>query len=290
LAYSDDDYWYDMREKDLSPNQRNIYMCVGYEAYELLVYNFGGKKLYIPSRERVTRREKHQSISSDYHKARLSVFMLADKYRVSKDVVRKAIKQYPEPPDIIEPSGINDLSDSERRVAKCIGFDEYSNLIEYFGGTSITIQSISGFVKKIRHRNAVEDCEKGQLTVDQIAERHNLSRHYVLSLSYDEDAKAERENQIKQYQKRNKKIIRDYYTKRVTYEKLAEIYKVSPSRIAAIVEKSAAAKKHKRAIRRRNDQIMRDFENGLTYREIAKKHGITPMHVGTIIYRKRQGE
>lgn len=292
MAYDTEDYWYDLHEKDLTPLQLEIYKCIGYESFELLVYNFGGQSIRIPSKDRLTKKEKYQAISHDRHTSKLTLRQIMDKYRVSKDVIEAAVKKYPEPPTKIEPFGMDDLSEYELKIVNCIGFDSFMKLIDCFSGMRIHIPSISGYAKKIRHREIVEACQGKKLTPEQISEDHGVGRRYIVFLCRDEETIRQEKLQKSRIARRNKRIIKDHFDNSLTYEKLGEKYGLSIGRIEAIIQASERYKRtkaaSKQALKTRNEQVMQDYAAGLTYREIGEKYGISKDCVATIIYRERK--
>ena len=74
---------------DISENSRDIAMLVGIDVYLMLVDNFGGSRLYIPTRASVDRCVRNRNIKKEY---RGDVREMVRKYKISETHVRNIIK------------------------------------------------------------------------------------------------------------------------------------------------------------------------------------------------------
>lgn len=91
---TDEDYWYELKEQDLPLIQKELYKCIGYEAYESLVRDFGGSSIYIPTITSVTKEILFKKIAEEYERTHLKYKLLADKFGVGEHIVSEAIRKY----------------------------------------------------------------------------------------------------------------------------------------------------------------------------------------------------
>ena len=91
---TDEDYWYELKERDLPLIQKRIYDCIGYEAYESLVRDYGGSSIYIPTAVSVTKEIIQRKIAAEYEHTHMKYRLLADKYGVGEYFVSQAIRKY----------------------------------------------------------------------------------------------------------------------------------------------------------------------------------------------------
>ena len=57
----------DIYEEDLTPEQRDIYDCIGSQAYEKLVQRYGGLSIYIAKADSVIRSARDEKIRRDFN-------------------------------------------------------------------------------------------------------------------------------------------------------------------------------------------------------------------------------
>ena len=74
---------------DISENSRDIAMLVGIDVYLMLVDNFWGSRLYIPTRASIDRCVRNRNIKKEF---RGDVREIVKKYKISETHVRNIIK------------------------------------------------------------------------------------------------------------------------------------------------------------------------------------------------------
>ena len=71
----------DIYEEDLTPEQRDIYDCIGSQAYEKLVQRYGGLSIYIAKADSVIRSARDEKIRRDFNGYNFK--FLVNKYNLS---------------------------------------------------------------------------------------------------------------------------------------------------------------------------------------------------------------
>lgn len=92
MSYTDEDYWFEMKYRDLPEQQREILDLIGYEAYENLVNSFGGCYIRPPRINDLTRPLRDKKILEDYYKG-ISYKELADRYGVTVNRIYSIIRK-----------------------------------------------------------------------------------------------------------------------------------------------------------------------------------------------------
>jgi len=76
----------DIYEEDLTPEQRDIYDCIGSQAYEKLVQRYGGLSIYIAKADSVIRSARDEKIRRDFNGYNFK--FLVNKYNLSERTIR----------------------------------------------------------------------------------------------------------------------------------------------------------------------------------------------------------
>lgn len=76
----------DIFYEDLTPEQRDIYDCIGAQAYEKLVQRYGGLSIYIAKADSVIRSARDEKIRRDFNGYNFKY--LVNKYNLSERTIR----------------------------------------------------------------------------------------------------------------------------------------------------------------------------------------------------------
>lgn len=192
--------------------------------------------------------------------------------------------------DYLDEIEMNDLTPTQQKIAESIGLEEFKSLVRNFGGIKVNIPTMHTYAKTIRSRIILDDFSVRRLSVGEIAKKHNLTYHYVQSIINATESESQKiKSRKKEINLRNKRIIREYFTKKITFEWLAGKYGLSIAAIEKIIHSSSKYKAQECYRTSRKELLYNDYLTGkYTYRELGKKYGITPDYVGTIIYRERK--
>lgn len=76
----------DISYEDLTPDQRDIYDCIGAQAYERLVQRYGGLSIYVAKADSVIRSARDEKIRRDFNGYNFKY--LANKYNLSERTIR----------------------------------------------------------------------------------------------------------------------------------------------------------------------------------------------------------
>ena len=116
-----------------------------------------------------------------------------------------------------------------RRCSSCFSDNPgFKSLVRIFGGRKINIPKMSTYAQTIRSRILLDDFFVRHLNIEEIAAKHNLTYSYVRSIiNATESESVKIKNQKNAIKLRNKRIIKEYFIKKVTFEWLAEKYELS---------------------------------------------------------------
>lgn len=74
----------------------------------------------------------------------------------------------------------SDLTEEQRLLVDCIGFEAYTNLVTDYGGSMIYIPTYESAVKRIRDRKIVEDSKN--IGFRQLAKKYKLSKNSIIRI------------------------------------------------------------------------------------------------------------
>ena len=184
----------------------------------------------------------------------------------------------------------DDLSPSQKKIADCIGLDEYKELIKRFGGNRIHILKKSTFVSSIRRRTVLEDYYKRNLDPSSITRNHGLSEYSVRDIINHSQIRRSKIDEDKSYvAERNKQIVHDYIDLHLSSRAISEKYHLSDSHVRGILRCSESVQQQKNEIIIRNENIMQDYETGLySFSKLGLKYNLHPDCVRGIVNRTKK--
>lgn len=125
--------------------------------------------------------------------------------------------------DFLDYVEYDSLTESQKKVADCIGMDEFIQLVRIFEGRHFKVPKMSSIIVKIKKRIVLDDYFIRHLSYKDICEKHNLTQHYVHTIlkNTENGQKSIFQDKIKR-QKRNQGIIHDRTVHNLSAEQLAK--------------------------------------------------------------------
>lgn len=179
--------------------------------------------------------------------------------------------------DFLDYVEYDSLTESQKKVADCIGMDEFIQLVRIFEGRHFKVPKMSSIIVKIKKRIVLDDYFIRHLSYKDICEKHNLTQHYVHTIlkNTEKGQKSIFQDKSKR-QKRNQGIIHDRTVHNLSAEQLAKKYSISKSRVYGILEENTMDSQDFYETSIKDDAIIQDYlAGGLTLIEISEKYGIS---------------
>lgn len=287
------EYFDELKVQDFSDIYLDIIDLIGFDAFEAMVDRFGASTICIPSLNGCFRRIRHRRISEDYGIITKNQRELARMYNVDFHVVNQIVKgkitiqpkghiYVDDPINPLNGLSINDLTEKQKAVAECVGFENYVDLIKQYDGLRIRIPYKKRLESYARNRHIVMSYSNTDNT-RTVCHEFNLSRRQVRDILKAQNKRVKTKKE--KCAKRNKRMRADL-KRGMTRAEIAQKYGLSKSTVSQIL--MGEDKEKIQAFKQRSKQILCDFESGMTYKEIACKFGVTIGYVGSVLVRERR--
>ena len=285
------EYFDELKTQDFTEIHLDIIDLIGFDAFEGLSDCFGASYICIPSIKSCLRKIRHRKISEDYGIVTKNKSELARMYNVSVSLVYDIISgritippqglyYIDDPLNPLNGLSVNDLTDKQKKIAECIGFENFIDMIRKYDGMRIRVPYKKGLERHARNRHIADSYTDSTRTIEQ---EFDLSRRQVRDILKSQGKRVKTKKE--KCKKRNKRMRADL-KRGMTRAEIAKKYGLSKSTVKNIL--LGEDKEKIQAFKRRSQQILTDFESGMTYKEIASKFGVTIGYIGSVLVRERR--